>query len=321
MAMDPAGLIFALHSELLRGIADATGRHFQGLAQASRQLPGLAARQRRALLHVDISYNMVRHMSAPRSRACVFNILGALHSAAAPEEIVHVPMVIPQRGGGGVNEELEPLAPDLTPFDSPSRGCTDVDVSMPDEFLLRADAPVFAPACKSVTVGPVDIATFSAELTEEKLLDKLEGYGKEKTGKAVMVSLDWFGKNLLAEKDVFEANTKEEYGSCYQPAEKDDFEAELRELEDVTFPSVMKDPFERNMATYVSNTVMEVGAFAGASFGGERLSDAEYSFILGDTSEDAIHTLMWDGYEGDNFIREIIREFHRTSDDYSDGCG
>mmetsp|Transcript_77479 Transcript_77479/g.239984 ORF Transcript_77479/g.239984 Transcript_77479/m.239984 type:complete len:85 (+) Transcript_77479:837-1091(+) len=82
-----------------------------------------------------------------------------------------------------------------------------------------------------------------------------------------------------------------------------------------------KDPCERNMATYVSNTVMEVGAFVGGSFDGECLSEDEYSLMLGYTSDDTIHTLMRDGYEGANFIREAIREFRRACNDLSDGGG
>merc|ERR1711912_173780 len=51
--------------------------------------------------------------------------------------------------------------------------------------------------------------TMRNTLQEEKLKDKFEGDDKDKIEKAVQEALDWLDKNLLAEKDEFEARQKE----------------------------------------------------------------------------------------------------------------
>ena len=50
--------------------------------------------------------------------------------------------------------------------------------------------------------------TMRNTLNEEKLKDKFEGGDKEKIASAVQETLDWLDKNLLAEKDEFEAKQK-----------------------------------------------------------------------------------------------------------------
>jgi len=58
-------LINEAHGVLLRACADGAGRHFQGLSQAARNLKQLRTRQRRWLAHIDIAFNMLRHVTKP----------------------------------------------------------------------------------------------------------------------------------------------------------------------------------------------------------------------------------------------------------------
>ena len=62
---DAASIIAGLHAKTLRLLAQAAGRHFEGLAQASRDKAlGLTSRQRRRLLNLDTAFNVSRHISA-----------------------------------------------------------------------------------------------------------------------------------------------------------------------------------------------------------------------------------------------------------------
>jgi len=62
----PAAMLIDLHGRLLRAMAERGGRHFQGLQQAVRHhRSSLTGRQQKRLLHVEVAYNMLRHVRRP----------------------------------------------------------------------------------------------------------------------------------------------------------------------------------------------------------------------------------------------------------------
>ena len=60
-----SALLLDAHGLALRLVAKLTGKHFQGLGQASR-LPGLTSRLRRQLRDLDVAAAFVRHITEPR---------------------------------------------------------------------------------------------------------------------------------------------------------------------------------------------------------------------------------------------------------------
>ena len=78
-------LIMDLHGTLLRELAEAAGEHFLGLGQAARHFRSLPLRLRRKLHHLDITYNLVRHMTQPGSDAFLSEIRKAV---AQPKDTV-----------------------------------------------------------------------------------------------------------------------------------------------------------------------------------------------------------------------------------------
>ena len=55
----------AVHGRALRLTAAHSGIHFQGLSQASRYMKGLSTSSRRRLMHIDIAFNLIRHITSP----------------------------------------------------------------------------------------------------------------------------------------------------------------------------------------------------------------------------------------------------------------
>jgi len=81
--MDSAALLADTHARVLRLLADATGLHFQGLAQASRHksLP-LTSKQRRQLLQLDVAANWARHITSVKCADFIDTIAVAVRSNA-----------------------------------------------------------------------------------------------------------------------------------------------------------------------------------------------------------------------------------------------
>ena len=65
MMCSSEALIDEAHGVLLRDLSEIAGRHFQGLAQASRGFKHMSPRLRKKLHHFDITYNYTRHVTAP----------------------------------------------------------------------------------------------------------------------------------------------------------------------------------------------------------------------------------------------------------------
>ena len=63
--MDAAGLVCDLHGKLLRALSAKTGRHFQGLEQASRVVK-LSNSAKKQVRRIDAAFNIVRHITAVR---------------------------------------------------------------------------------------------------------------------------------------------------------------------------------------------------------------------------------------------------------------
>ena len=55
----------AVHGRALRLTAAHCGIHFQGLSHASRCLKELSTPSRRRLIHIDIAFNLIRHITSP----------------------------------------------------------------------------------------------------------------------------------------------------------------------------------------------------------------------------------------------------------------
>ena len=72
--MDAQGIIMALHGRALRLTAAHSGVHVQGLSHASRFLKGLSTTSRRRLIHIDIAYNLIRHITSPYANDFVQNL-------------------------------------------------------------------------------------------------------------------------------------------------------------------------------------------------------------------------------------------------------
>ena len=64
--MEAQLLLADAHGRALRFLAQRCGFHLQGLGHAARKIPGLPARVRRHLLHLDIANNWARHITAPK---------------------------------------------------------------------------------------------------------------------------------------------------------------------------------------------------------------------------------------------------------------
>ena len=73
-AMDSQALIMELHGRALRLTAAHSGVHVQGLSHASRFLKGLSTTSRRRLIHIDIAYNLIRHITSPYANDFIQNL-------------------------------------------------------------------------------------------------------------------------------------------------------------------------------------------------------------------------------------------------------
>ena len=63
--MTAVQLLLDCHGQLLRELSVASGRHFQGLAQAARTSPWLSTRTRRRLRELDCTAAFIRHVTKP----------------------------------------------------------------------------------------------------------------------------------------------------------------------------------------------------------------------------------------------------------------
>ena len=80
--LDATALILQAHGEALRLIADSTGQHFQGLAQASRTLrkQGLPSNVARKLQHLDAAASLARHITSVSLRNFLADLQGGIAS-------------------------------------------------------------------------------------------------------------------------------------------------------------------------------------------------------------------------------------------------
>ena len=80
--LDSTTLILQAHGEALRLIADSTGQHFQGLAQASRTLrkQGLPSNVARKLQHLDAAASLARHITSVSLRNFLADLQGGIAS-------------------------------------------------------------------------------------------------------------------------------------------------------------------------------------------------------------------------------------------------
>eukprot|EP00401_Gymnodinium_catenatum_P052254 CAMPEP_0117500888 /NCGR_PEP_ID=MMETSP0784-20121206/23010_1 /TAXON_ID=39447 /ORGANISM="" /LENGTH=377 /DNA_ID=CAMNT_0005296115 /DNA_START=49 /DNA_END=1179 /DNA_ORIENTATION=+ len=83
----PMDLNADLHARLLRLLSDQAGRHFQGLAQASRwHRHRLSQAQARRLRNLDVAFHVLRHVTRPSVEAFFLDIQGVvdLSSTGSP---------------------------------------------------------------------------------------------------------------------------------------------------------------------------------------------------------------------------------------------
>merc|ERR1712032_233909 len=76
-----AALVSELHGELLRALSQHAGRHFEGLAQASRSFPTLSPRLRRRLRNLDTTFAYIRHVTKPLSDNFLSEVLDAVSTS------------------------------------------------------------------------------------------------------------------------------------------------------------------------------------------------------------------------------------------------
>eukprot|EP00930_Biecheleria_cincta_P024544 TRINITY_DN17557_c0_g1_i1.p1 TRINITY_DN17557_c0_g1~~TRINITY_DN17557_c0_g1_i1.p1 ORF type:complete len:219 (-),score=40.39 TRINITY_DN17557_c0_g1_i1:80-682(-) len=93
--MDAAGEVFTLHGMVLRMLCDQLGCHFDGVSSAARaafRAGMLSGARRRKIIELDVTYHMVRHITAASSRNFVANLSADLQSMVphAVEKQSHV---------------------------------------------------------------------------------------------------------------------------------------------------------------------------------------------------------------------------------------
>merc|ERR1712032_339960 len=76
-----AALVSELHGELLRALSQHAGRHFEGLAQASRSFPTLSPRLRRRLRNLDTTFAYIRHVTKPLSDNFLSEVFDAVSTS------------------------------------------------------------------------------------------------------------------------------------------------------------------------------------------------------------------------------------------------
>merc|ERR1711920_802357 len=81
MGTAAAALVSELHGELLRALSQHAGRHFEGLAQASRSFPTLSPRLRRRLRNLDTTFAYIRHVTKPLSDNFLSEVLDAVSTS------------------------------------------------------------------------------------------------------------------------------------------------------------------------------------------------------------------------------------------------
>merc|ERR1712232_1472866 len=79
--MAAAALVTELHGELLRALSQHAGRHFEGLAQASRSFPTLSPRLRRRLRNLDTTFSYIRHVTKPLANNFLSEVLDAVSTS------------------------------------------------------------------------------------------------------------------------------------------------------------------------------------------------------------------------------------------------
>ena len=122
-------LIYAAHGALLRDLAECSGRHFQGLAQAARHFSSsLSSRQRRHLLNMDAAFNVVRHVTRPKIDTEHASILSAVRSS-----VCRAPAVVGVVAGVSTSD-------DSAAADSPSWSPCSASPALFDIFDVRSDS-------------------------------------------------------------------------------------------------------------------------------------------------------------------------------------
>ena len=83
--MDAAGEVFALHGMVLRLLCEKLVCHFDGISSAARaafRAGILSGARKRKNVELDVTYHMVRHITAASSRNFVANLSAKLQSVA-----------------------------------------------------------------------------------------------------------------------------------------------------------------------------------------------------------------------------------------------
>ena len=85
-----AALLLHLHGEVLREAAARTGRHYEGLGQLSRSVPGLTSRLRRRLCQLDAAAALIRHVTKPLCEQFLLDVLTELKPLQRDEAENHL---------------------------------------------------------------------------------------------------------------------------------------------------------------------------------------------------------------------------------------
>ena len=89
--MTASAIIFELHGSLLRMMSLSSGVHYQGIAQAARQLRArgkLCRRTTKKLIELDYAYNITRHITEISAQAFVKKVSSQLSVSSAMDHDV-----------------------------------------------------------------------------------------------------------------------------------------------------------------------------------------------------------------------------------------
>jgi hypothetical protein len=83
-SMDAVAIVAQLHGQLLRALSAHAGRHYEGLAQAARACRELPAPLKKRLLHIDSTFQVVRHITTPSAMATLAAVAACLEASPSP---------------------------------------------------------------------------------------------------------------------------------------------------------------------------------------------------------------------------------------------
>eukprot|EP00929_Paragymnodinium_shiwhaense_P092108 TRINITY_DN51997_c0_g1_i2.p1 TRINITY_DN51997_c0_g1~~TRINITY_DN51997_c0_g1_i2.p1 ORF type:complete len:386 (+),score=60.53 TRINITY_DN51997_c0_g1_i2:61-1158(+) len=138
MSTAPHIILCDLHGQVLRGIADLTNVHFQGLAQAARALrqdKAISNKSAKKLAHLDIAYNLTRHITNAYADSFLGDITKEIKHNARSRSVPKAPAPLHSTGGCSSDDASSDRCQHYELFEKAS--CDDEREFFPD-FVLES---------------------------------------------------------------------------------------------------------------------------------------------------------------------------------------